>query len=173
MALWGEGAGEPYHAVVLGTDRDGVRVRYDDATEENLAIHRIQQVTRASGLGPALDACIPLPGSLRAVLTPDAVWRRVAVVIEAGGPSVLVETARDGRTTVAAAGLSRPTFAAGDRVRVRWRDGGEYGARVRRAEGATLAVTYDDGSEEDIHPGQVLAWSGTAAGSGYGARGVQ
>ncbi|MBK6534645.1 MAG: hypothetical protein IPF99_35380, partial [Deltaproteobacteria bacterium] len=52
MALWGEGAGEPYHAVVLDTDRGGVRVRYDDDSEERLRIHRIQRVMRASALGP-------------------------------------------------------------------------------------------------------------------------
>lgn len=159
MALWGEGAGEPYHAVVLDTDRAGVRVRYDDESEERLAIHRIQRVMRASSLGPAVGACSPSPGALAAVLVPEAATRRVAVVIEAGGPSVLVETLRDGRVTVPAAGLSRAVFAAGDRVMVRWRDSGEYAARVDRADGDGLAVTYDDGSQESIHPAQVLSWS--------------
>ncbi len=159
MALWGEGAGEPYHAVVLDTDRGGVRVRYDDGSEERLAIHRIQRVMRAPALGPAVGACSASPGALVAVLVPEAASRRVAVVIEAGGPTVLVETLRDGRVTVPAAGLSRPVFSEGDRVMVRWRDSGDYAARVDRADGAGLAVTYDDGSQETIHPAQVLSWS--------------
>lgn len=159
MALWGEGAGEPYHAVVLDTDRGGVRVRYDDESEERLPLHRIQRVMRAQALGPAAGACSPSAGALVTVLVPEAATRRVAVVIEAGGPSVLVQTLRDGRLTVPAAGLSRPVFARGDRVMVRWRDSGDYAARVDRAEESGLAVTYDDGSEETIHPAQVLSWS--------------
>lgn len=158
MALWGEGAGEPYHAVVLDSDRGGVRVRYDDGSEERLPFHRLQRVTRASGLVPAAAACVPTAGALTAVLVPEGAVRRVAVVVEAGGPSVLVET-RDGRSTVPAAGLSRLALAAGDRVMVRWRDSGDYAARVRGVEGAAVAVTYDDGSEESIHPAQVLSWS--------------
>lgn len=158
MALWGEGAGEPYHAVVLDSDRSGVRIRYDDESEERLPVHRIQRVLRASGLGVAAGACVHSPGVLTAVLVPEAVVRRVAVVIEAGGPTVLVET-REGRSTVPAAGLSRLALAAGDRVMVRWRDSGDYAARVNGVDGAAVAVTYDDGSEESIHPAQVLSWS--------------
>ena len=159
LALWGEGAGEPYHAVVLDTDRDGVRVRWDDASEQRLAVHRIQRVMHASGLGPAVGACSPTEGALTAVLVPEAAVRRVAVVIEAGGPSVLVETSRDGRVTVPAAGLSRLALAAGDRVMVRWRDSADYAARVDGVDGAAVSVTWDDGSQESVHPAQVVSWS--------------
>jgi hypothetical protein len=159
MALWGEGAGTPYHAIVTRTDTEGVHVRYDDGSEEAVALARIREVLRASDPGPAASACAPSPGTLRTVLVPGASWRRVAVVIEAGGATTLVETLRDGRVTVPTAGLARLAFARGDRVIVRWRDGTDYAARVDGVDGAAIAVTYEEGSQETIHPSQVQAWS--------------
>jgi hypothetical protein len=115
-------------------------------------------VLRAPTLGAATAACAPVAGTLATVLVPEAPVRRVAVVVEAGGAAVLVET-RDGRATVPSAGLSRLVFAPGDRVMVRWHDTGDYAARVDGVDGATVSVTYDDGSQEGIHPSQVLSWS--------------
>ncbi len=159
MALWGDAPGEPYHAVVLDSNDEGVNVRYDDGSEERTAFTRIDQVLRGAETASAAGVCPPRAGTLPAVMVVRETWRRAAEVIECGGPSVLVETRRDGRTTVPAAGLSRADFARGDRLMVRWRDGTDYAARIDRVEGANLAITYDEGSEESVHVGQVVSWA--------------
>jgi len=156
-ALW-EGGATPYHAVVMEVRGDDIRVRYDDGTEETVDPLRIDSVITAVAPAPA-RVCPIAAGVVPTVLVAREAWQRAAAVVECGGPSALVQTIRDGRQLVPVETLSRATFVRGDRVMVRWRDGADWAARVDRAEGASLAVTYDDGTEETIAYGQVVAWS--------------
>lgn len=156
MALW-EGGPTPYHAVVTSLRGDEVHVRYDDGSEESLDTLRLDAVTVTEA--PPAHVCPLAAGAAPAVLVPRDAWRRAAVVVECGGANALVETVRGGREEVPAAGLTRAAFGAGDRVMIRWRDGNDWPARVDRAEGRTLAVTYEDGSEETVALGQVVAWA--------------
>ena len=160
-ALW-QGGATPYHAVVMEVRGDDVRVRYDDGTEETVDPLRIDSVITAVAPSPA-RVCPIAAGAVPTVLIAREAWQRAAAVVECGGASALVETIRDGRQLVPVGTLSRATFARGDRVMVRWRDGADWAARVDRAEATSLAVTYDDGTEETIAYGQVVAW---AAGDG-------
>lgn len=157
MALW-EGGPTPYHAVVLTARGEEVRVRYDDGTEESLDALHLDAVTSRDDPRPA-RVCPLAAGAAPPVLIAREAWRRAAVVVECGGAAALVETLRGGREEVPSAGLARAAFARGDRVMVRWRDGNDWPARIDRAEGSALAVTYDDGSEETVALGQVMAWA--------------
>lgn len=163
VALWGEAPGAPYHAVVRSAEGRAIGVRYDDGTEESVDIARVVRVTRASAPGAATGVCPPPAGALPAALVEAEAWRAVGAVVECGGATAFVRSAREGERSLPTAGLARLQFAAGDRVMVRWRDGADYAARVDRVEGAALAVTYDDGSEETVRVAQVTAWSPGAA----------
>jgi hypothetical protein len=159
MALWGEGAGTPYHATVLEQTNDRVHIRYDDASEETVDVARIESATSAGTLPALAQPCALRRGALPVALVEERLWRTVATVIECGGANALVESARDARRTVPVATLARPSYTGGDRVMIRWRDGGDYGARVERATEGTLDVTYDDGSTETVSVAQVLSWA--------------
>lgn len=159
MARWGEGEGTPYHAVVRSTQGRSVHVRYDDDSEEDVDLTRIDSVSSSTLPGIVAQSCPPPPGMLPMVLTERRPWRDFGAVIECGGPMVLIERRQGQRVSVATSRLTQVTLAEGDRVLVRWRDGADYNARVDRVEGASLAVTYDDGSEETVTLGQVVAWN--------------
>lgn len=162
MAYW-QGGESAYHAVVTAVSGDAVHLRYDDESVETLEAARLESVRVASVPPAATGLCAATGTTLPLALVERERWRRAAAVVECGGPSALVDTLRDGRQTVPLEGLARLTLTRGDRVMVRWRDDHDWPATVGSVDGASVGVTYEDGSEETVALGQIVAWSAMGA----------
>jgi hypothetical protein len=157
-ALWGTGAGTPYHARVIGTRTGMVSIRYDDASEEWVNVERVLGVRSTTPPGDVAHVCPPRAGEISSVLVEAETPRRFAHIIECGTTETLVATASGARITVRNTAMQRVVLAVGDRVLVHWHDGQDYTARIDRVNGSSLEVTYDDGSSETIVTGQLVQW---------------